>query len=105
MLIISCNLYIVYTSFHHHVANLNLLHHLSFIEPLLPPTPLQESAVLTQEIFGQQKNVLHPRKVFLKYENKHMTGSFKERGAINKLAALDTEQRKRGVVASSAGNQ
>lgn len=73
--------------------------------PLLPPTPLQESMVLTQEIFGLQKGVLHPRKVHLKYENKHMTGSFKERGAINKLASLTAEQRERGVVASSAGNQ
>ncbi|KAF0984233.1 hypothetical protein FDP41_007410 [Naegleria fowleri] len=74
------------------------------IRPLLPPTPLQESMVLTQEIFGLQKGVLHPRKVHLKYENKHMTGSFKERGAINKLASLTAEQRERGVVASSAGN-
>ncbi|KAG2382685.1 hypothetical protein C9374_005265 [Naegleria lovaniensis] len=74
------------------------------IRPLLPPTPLQESMVLTHEIFGSQKGILHPRKVHLKYENKHMTGSFKERGAINKLASLTAEQRERGVVASSAGN-
>ena len=73
--------------------------------PLLPPTPLQESLVLTQEIFGQQKQTLHGKKILLKYENKHMTGSFKERGAINKLASLSDEQKAKGVVASSAGNQ
>ena len=35
--------------------------------------------------------------VFVKYENLQVTNSFKERGALNKLASLDSEQRKRGV--------
>jgi threonine dehydratase len=42
--------------------------------------------------------------VFLKLENLQMTGSFKERGALNKIATLTAEQAKRGVVAASAGN-
>jgi threonine dehydratase len=42
--------------------------------------------------------------VFLKLENLQMTGSFKERGALNKIATLTPEQAKRGVVAASAGN-
>jgi threonine dehydratase len=42
--------------------------------------------------------------VFLKLENLQMTGSFKERGALNKIAMLTPEQAKRGVVAASAGN-
>jgi threonine dehydratase len=42
--------------------------------------------------------------VFLKLENLQMTGSFKERGALNKIATLTPEQRARGVVAASAGN-
>jgi threonine dehydratase len=42
--------------------------------------------------------------VFLKLENEQITGSFKLRGAANALATLATEQRARGVVASSAGN-
>jgi len=33
-----------------------------------------------------------------------MTGSFKERGALNKIAQLTPEQKRRGVVAASAGN-
>lgn len=42
--------------------------------------------------------------VYLKCENKQKTGSFKLRGAYNKVASLTDEERARGVVASSAGN-
>ena len=43
-------------------------------------------------------------RVALKLENLQRTGSFKERGACNKLSLLSPEERARGVVASSAGN-
>ncbi|HEX4154412.1 MAG TPA: threonine ammonia-lyase [Acidobacteriaceae bacterium] len=42
--------------------------------------------------------------LYLKLENLQMTGSFKERGALNKIATLTKEQAQRGVVAASAGN-
>src|SRR5438105_3875614 len=42
--------------------------------------------------------------VFVKYENLQVTNSFKERGALVKLAALSPEDRARGVIAMSAGN-
>jgi len=42
--------------------------------------------------------------IWLKFENLQFTASFKERGALNKLTSLNAEQRKRGVVAMSAGN-
>ncbi|MBS1971050.1 MAG: threonine ammonia-lyase [Bdellovibrionales bacterium] len=42
--------------------------------------------------------------VFLKFENTQRTGSFKIRGAYNKIINLTPEEKKRGVVASSAGN-
>jgi threonine dehydratase len=42
--------------------------------------------------------------VFVKYENLQVTNSFKERGALNKLASLDAQQRASGVIAMSAGN-
>ena len=42
--------------------------------------------------------------IWLKFENLQFTSSFKERGALNKLASLNAKQRKRGVVAMSAGN-
>ena len=44
------------------------------------------------------------RPVHLKAENLQRTGSFKIRGAVNKLATLDDRQRAAGVVAASAGN-
>jgi len=44
------------------------------------------------------------REVYLKFENTQRTGSFKIRGAYNKIANLTAEEKKRGVVASSAGN-
>ena len=58
-------------------------------------TPLTRSARLSDIARGD---------VFLKRESEQVTGSFKVRGAINVLAALDGEERDRGVVASSAGN-
>jgi threonine dehydratase len=42
--------------------------------------------------------------VFCKFENAQRTGSFKERGARNALAQLSADQKKRGVIAASAGN-
>lgn len=42
--------------------------------------------------------------VYLKLENLQMTGSFKERGALNRIAMLTPEQAARGVIAASAGN-
>ncbi|MFL5426603.1 MAG: threonine/serine dehydratase, partial [Myxococcales bacterium] len=42
--------------------------------------------------------------IYFKLENLQRTGSFKERGAANKLMLLPPEERRRGVVASSAGN-
>ncbi len=41
---------------------------------------------------------------YLKLENLQRTGSFKERGACNKLSALTPEERARGVICASAGN-
>jgi threonine dehydratase len=42
--------------------------------------------------------------VVLKLETLHPTGSFKERGALNKLKSLSPEERAAGVIAMSAGN-
>jgi threonine dehydratase len=58
-------------------------------------TPCVESRTISQ-IAGAQ--------VFLKFENLQFTASFKERGACNKLAQLSDAERKRGVIAMSAGN-
>jgi threonine dehydratase len=42
--------------------------------------------------------------VFLKLDNQQRTGAFKERGALNKLLTLTTEEQAQGVIAASAGN-
>lgn len=42
--------------------------------------------------------------VWLKFENHQFTASFKERGALNKLLQLGEDERRRGVIAMSAGN-
>jgi threonine dehydratase len=49
-------------------------------------------------------SVLTGARVHVKYENLQVTNSFKERGALNKLASLTAAERSRGVVAMSAGN-
>lgn len=58
-------------------------------------TPCVESRTISQ-LLGAQ--------VFLKFENLQFTASFKERGACNKLAQLSPDERRRGVIAMSAGN-
>src|SRR5262245_44929409 len=42
--------------------------------------------------------------IYLKLENLQITGSFKIRGALNKLSTLSPEERRGGVIAASAGN-
>jgi threonine dehydratase len=42
--------------------------------------------------------------VFVKYENLQVTNSFKERGALNKLASLTEQERSQGIITMSAGN-
>src|ERR1700752_2875792 len=43
-------------------------------------------------------------KLWLKFENQQFTASFKERGAINRMSVLSPKEKKRGVIAMSAGN-
>jgi threonine dehydratase len=57
--------------------------------PMLPAPPL---------------SALTGAEVYVKYENLQVTNSFKERGACVKLAALTEDERRRGVIAISAGN-
>ena len=42
--------------------------------------------------------------LWLKFENLQFTSTFKERGALNRLQALSPDERRRGVIAMSAGN-
>src|ERR1700734_2385476 len=53
---------------------------------------------------SEMLSALTGQQVYLKLENLQMTGSFKERGALNRITTLTPEQAARGVVAASAGN-
>ncbi|MGH7350306.1 MAG: threonine ammonia-lyase [Candidatus Rokuibacteriota bacterium] len=54
--------------------------------------------------YSETLSALTGARVFVKLENLQMTGSFKERGAANLLLQLTPDERRRGVVAASAGN-
>jgi threonine dehydratase len=58
-------------------------------------TPMRHSRTLS-EITGAE--------VWIKFENLQFTAAYKERGALNKLLQLTEAERKRGVIAASAGN-
>jgi threonine dehydratase len=65
------------------------------IRPHVRETPLEPSPVLSG---------LSGATVYLKLENLQRTGSFKVRGAFNRLLSLTPQERARGVVAASSGN-
>jgi threonine dehydratase len=58
-------------------------------------TPLDRSRALSEHVGGE---------VFIKCENLQRTGSFKIRGAYNRISRLDASAKETGVVAASAGN-
>ncbi|BAK71553.1 threonine ammonia-lyase [Aliarcobacter butzleri] len=65
------------------------------LEKAISLTPLMRAPILSKE-----KNA----EIYLKEDNLQITGSFKIRGAFNRVALLDEKRRKNGVVAASAGN-
>ena len=58
-------------------------------------TPLVKAPILSSDLNAQ---------IYLKEDNLQLTGSFKIRGAFNKLACMEDKVRRNGVVAASAGN-
>jgi threonine dehydratase len=65
------------------------------LENIAVNTPIAKAPILSKELNAE---------IFLKKENLQLTGSFKLRGAFNKVATLTKEQKDAGVVAASAGN-
>ena len=65
------------------------------LQKVLLPTHLIYSPIFSEESGNQ---------VYIKPENLQKTGAFKIRGAYNKINKLTEEEKKRGVIASSAGN-
>jgi len=65
------------------------------IEGAVIKTPMLRSRVLSDLVEAE---------IWLKFENLQFTAAYKERGALNKLLQLTDEERRRGVIAASAGN-
>ena len=65
------------------------------IRPYIHETPLEKSWYLSQE---------YDTNVFLKCEHLQKTGSFKLRGALNKVLCLSELEKERGIIAASTGN-
>ena len=65
------------------------------IAPYIRQTPLEHSPFFSEQTGAS---------VWLKLENLQLTGSFKLRGAFNKLLAMSAAERAQGVVAASSGN-
>ena len=63
-------------------------------------TVTRKTKLIHSDIFSQETG----NDIYIKPENLQRTGSFKIRGAYNKMAKLDEEEKERGVIASSAGN-
>src|SRR5215212_3879098 len=65
------------------------------VEGVARETPVLPAKRLSRQVGGQ---------LWLKLENLQVTGSFKVRGAVNRLSAMTAAERDNGVLAASAGN-
>ena len=80
---------------------------------LVPPTiddiraaaeRIQGSVIRTPTLHSKTLSEIIGAEVWLKFENLQLTAAYKERGALNKLLQLSDDEKKRGVIAASAGN-
>ncbi len=63
-----------------------------------------DAVVRTPTAYSKTLSSITGANIWLKFENHQFTAAYKERGALNRLLLLSEEQRKRGVIAASAGN-
>lgn len=61
---------------------------------------IRKTELISSRIFSEESG----NQVYIKPENLQVTGAFKIRGAYNKIAQLNDEEKERGLIASSAGN-
>jgi threonine dehydratase len=76
----------------------------SFADIQQAAATIKGEVLRTPAIAAPALSLLTGAELVLKLETLHPTGSFKERGALNKLKSLTPEQREAGVIAMSAGN-
>lgn len=77
------------------ISLLDIIKAKEIMKSVAKETPFEFSPVLSESSKGE---------VFLKLENLQRTGSFKIRGAMNKISSLTKEEIKKGIVTASAGN-
>jgi threonine dehydratase len=65
---------------------------------------IRESIRLSPLVHSESLSALSGNELYLKLENLQRTGSFKERGALNRILTLTDQEKSRGVIAASAGN-
>lgn len=65
---------------------------------------IKNTCVNTKLIYSSEFSKDCGNEVYIKPENLQVTGSFKLRGALNKISKLSDEQKSKGLIASSAGN-
>ncbi|AZI36774.1 putative threonine dehydratase [Caenibius tardaugens NBRC 16725] len=65
---------------------------------------LKGAVVRTPTLYSKTLSNITGANIWLKFENHQFTAAYKERGALNALTLLTEEQRRRGVIAASAGN-
>ncbi|MGL5068482.1 MAG: threonine ammonia-lyase [Sarcina sp.] len=65
---------------------------------------ISENIIKTPLMYSKSFSEICDNEVYIKCENLQITGAYKLRGALNKLSLLSEEDRKRGVICSSAGN-
>ena len=65
---------------------------------------IKDTCINTKLIYSYEYSRESGNEVYIKPENLQITGAFKLRGALNKVAKLSEEKKKKGLIASSAGN-
>ena len=77
---------------------------LNFVDVEAARRRIRDQIYLSPLSYSETISRMSSSKVFFKLDNLQMTGSFKERGALNRLLTLTQAEAERGVIAASAGN-
>ena len=77
---------------------------LNFVDVEEARRRIRDQIYLSPLSYSETISRMTSSKVFFKLDNLQMTGSFKERGALNRLLTLTQAEAERGVIAASAGN-
>lgn len=65
---------------------------------------IKDFTIKTPLMYSDSLSLLSESEIWLKLENLQKTGSFKIRGALNKITLLNEAEKKNGVITASAGN-